>query len=174
MRSPKAECEFLMNAALPFAEQMLLKHGEFFPYGSALTANGEIAGVGVYDGREQPPSKDGILLLKQAFQHGVKSGEYTATAPLYDVRIILPSSGKKSDAIAVSLNHQGDYSVIVMFPYEIKRGQLQFGEVFAQMGEADIFPPQVVHDISEYDPGRTGWSGQGNDLFSHGNSETYP
>ncbi len=148
MRSPKADCEFLMNDALPFAEEMLLKHGEFFPYGSALTANGEIVCVGVYDGREQPPSKDVILLMKQAFQQGAKSGEYKATALVYDVLVTLPSSDKKSDAIAVSLNHQEDYSVIVMLPYEIKHGQRQFGEVFAQKGEADIFSPQLVHDIS--------------------------
>jgi hypothetical protein len=148
MRSPKAECEFLMNDALPFAEERLLKHGEFFPYGSALAANGEIVCVGVYDGREQPPSKDVILLMKQAFQQGAKSGEYKATALVYDVLVTFPPSGKKSDAIAVSLNHRDDYSVIVFFPYEIKEGRLQFGEAFAQEGEADIFSPRLVDDIS--------------------------
>lgn len=142
MSSPKAECDFLMNAVLPFAEERLLKHGEFFPYGGALRPNGEVVGVGVYDGREHPPSKDVILLLKEAFQQGAKSGEYSATALVYDVWVALPSSGNRSDAIAVSLNHQDNYSVIVMLPYEINNGQLQYGEVFAQKGEADIFEPQ--------------------------------
>ena len=148
MRSPKAECESLMNAVLPFAESRLLKYGEFFPFGGALTDNGEITGVGVYDGREQPPSKDVILLMKQAFQQGAKSGEYKATALVYDVLVTLPSSGKKSDALAVSLNHRDDYSAIVFFPYEIKEGRLQFGGAFVQKGEADIFSLQLVHDIS--------------------------
>ena len=40
MSTPKAESETLMNAALPLAEQMLQKHGEFFPYGAALKDNG--------------------------------------------------------------------------------------------------------------------------------------
>ncbi len=78
MTTPKAECENLMNAALPFAEQMLQKHGEFFPYGAALKANGEIASVAGYDGREHPPSNDIIRLLKEGFVKGANSGEYKA------------------------------------------------------------------------------------------------
>jgi len=142
MPTPKAESETLLNAALPFAEQMLQKHGEFFPYGSALKNNGEIASIAGYDGREQPPSSDVIRLLKQGFVQGAKSNNYKATALVYDVKVNLPSSDKKSDAIAVSLNHRENYSVIVFFPYQLKNGKLTFSEVFAQKGEADIFPPK--------------------------------
>jgi hypothetical protein len=129
-----------MNAALPLAEQMLQEHGEFFPYGAALKSIGGIASVAGYDGREQPPSNAIIRLLKEAFLQGANSGEYKATALVYDVKVTLPSSGQKSDAIAVSLNHRDNYSVIVLFPYQVKNGQLTFGEVFAQQGEKDIFP----------------------------------
>lgn len=139
MTIPKAECESLMNAALPFAEQMLQKHGEFLPYGAALKANGEIASVAGYDGREQPPSNDIIRLLKDGFVKAARSGEYKATALVYDVRVVLPSTGKKSDAIAVSLNHRDDYSVTVFFPYQLSNGKITFGDVFAQKGEADVF-----------------------------------
>jgi len=58
------------------------------------------------------------------------------------VKVILPSSGQKSDAIAVSLNHRDNYSVIVLFPYQLKNGKLSLGEIFAQKGEADVFPPK--------------------------------
>lgn len=129
-----------MNVAMPFAEQMLQKHGEFFPFGAALKSNGEVASVASYDGREQPPSKDIIRLLKDGFIQGAKSGEYKATALVYDVKVTLPVSGKKSDAIAVSLNHRENYSVIVLFPYQLNNGQLTIGEVFAQQGESDVFP----------------------------------
>jgi hypothetical protein len=140
MTTPKAECENLMNAAVTFAEHMLQKHGEFFPYGAALKRNGEIVSVAGYDGREQPPSNDIIRLLKEGFIKRAKSGEYKATALVYDVRIVLPSTGKKSDAIAVTLNHRDNYSVVVFFPYQLTNGQLIFGEVFAQKGESDVFP----------------------------------
>lgn len=140
MTPPKAECENLMNSALPFAEQMLQKHGEFFPYGAALKATGEILSFAGYDGHEQPPSNDIIRLLKEGFIKGAKSGEYKATALVYDVKIVLPSSSKKSDAISVSLNHRDNYSVTVFFPYQLLNGQLTFGEAFAQKGAADVFP----------------------------------
>jgi len=100
----KAECEELMNVLAPFAQQMLEKHSEFFPFGGTMKGNGEIAHVAGYDGREQPPSADIIKLLKDGFRSGARSGQYKATGLVYDVRVVLPSSGQKSDAIAVSLS----------------------------------------------------------------------
>ena len=140
MPSPKQECEKLMNAVLPFAEQMLKKEGEFFPFGGALKNTGQVVSIAGYDGRERPPSMDIIRLLKHSFIAGAKSGNFNATALVYDVRILVPTTGKKSDAIAVSLNHKSNYSVIVYYPYELKEGALKYGEVFAQKGESDIFP----------------------------------
>lgn len=139
MTTPKADCQTLLNAALPRVEELLQKNGEFFPVGAVLRANGEIRDVAAYDGREQPPSADIIRLLKQAFVEGARSGDYVATALLYDVRVSLPSTNEKSDAIAVALDHRDHYSVIVFFPYQLAQGELSFGEVFAQQGTADIF-----------------------------------
>ena len=63
LNTPKAECEALMNAALPLAKQMLQSHEEFLSYGAALGRDGEVIGIAGYDGREQPPSKDVIRLV---------------------------------------------------------------------------------------------------------------
>jgi hypothetical protein len=135
----KAECEEVMNTLIPFAQQMLQKNAEFFPFGGAMKVNGEISYIAGYDGREQPPSVDIIELLKDGFRSGARSGEYKATALVYDVRVMVPSSGQKSDAVAVSLNHRDGYSVIVYFPYQIKTSKVTFGDAFAKKGEADVF-----------------------------------
>jgi hypothetical protein len=140
MPDPKSECEMLLGAVLPFAEQMLRDHGEFHPYGAAMKLDGEIVSVAVYDGREFAPSIDTIKLLKDAFIRAAYERTYKATAHAYDVRVKLPTNGEKSDAVAISLNHEDGYSVVVLFPYKIESGSLYFGEVFAQKGEADIFP----------------------------------
>jgi hypothetical protein len=95
--------------------------------------------VAGYDGREQPPSSDIIRLIKEGFVAGAKSGAYVATALVYDVRVTLPSSGQKSDAIAVSLNHRDAYSVVVLFSYTLINGELQYGQAMAQPGEKDVF-----------------------------------
>jgi hypothetical protein len=146
MQSPKADCESLMDYVLPFAERTLLKHGAFFPFGGALTANGEIAGVGVYDGREQPPSNDVILLLKQAFLQGAKSGEYKATALVYDVRVTLPSSDNKSDAIAVSLNHKMIIPLLYCFLTRSRKVAFNLAKSSRKKVKLIFLNPGCVHD----------------------------
>lgn len=137
--SPEADCDKLLNATLPFAEKMLKAHGEFFPYGAALNFRDEIVHVAGYDGRERPPSKDVILFIKNVFLQKAKLDGYKATALVYDARIVLPSTGNKSDAIVISLNHLNDYSVKVIFPYVLSDGQLIIGEEYVERGEADVF-----------------------------------
>jgi threonine synthase len=78
-------------------------------------------------------------MLKQALIAGAVEGRYKATALVYDVRVTLPSSGEKSDAVAVALDHRDDYSVVVLIPYKIRNGKAVFGGAFSQRGESDIF-----------------------------------
>ena len=48
----KAECEALLNEAMPFAEKMLREHGEFYPYGYEMNATGDIKLVAGYTGTD--------------------------------------------------------------------------------------------------------------------------
>lgn len=139
MDKGKEESQALMDAVLPLAEKLLSEHGEFFPYGGAMKPNGEIISVAAYDGDEQPPSADLINLLQQAYKTAAKNKEYKATALVYDVRVQLPESGEKSDAIAIALDHESGYSVVVFLPYNISNNQLSFGSIFAQAGENNVF-----------------------------------
>ena len=139
MADPKTEVEELMNALLPFGQQMLEKHGEFIPYGGAMKTDGEIVSVSGYEGEEQPLSQDIINLLKDGYRIAVKNNEYKATAIFYDVRVIPPGTQEKTDAIAVALDHKENYSVIVLFPYKLINSNVQFGEVFAEAGANEIF-----------------------------------
>ncbi len=140
MSDPKADCEALMNSVLPFAEQMLTTHREFVPFGGAMRPDRQLVSVAGYEGNEHPKSVEVIALLKEGLIAAAQNGEYKATAIVYDVRVKLPLLEEKSDAIAISLNHRDNYSVIVLFPYKINAGQLILGTAFAQKGEADIFP----------------------------------
>jgi hypothetical protein len=138
---PKADCEPLMNFLLPFAEQMLSSHGEFLPFGVMMRSNGELAPVAGYDGDEHPQSADLIRLIKEGFVQSARQGQSKATALAYDMRIKLSPTGESSDAIAVSMNHRDNYSIVVIFPYKIDSGKLTMGSAFAQKGEGDIFLP---------------------------------
>jgi hypothetical protein len=139
MEQGKAESQQLMDAVLPLAEQLLSQHGEFFPYGGAMTPSGEIVSIAAYDGNEHPPSSEVISMLQKAFISAAQSGEYKATAVVYDVRVALPESGEKSDAIAIALDHESGYSVVVFLPYQLTEQELRFGNIFAQAGETGVF-----------------------------------
>ena len=137
--SAKQDAEKLMNQYIGFAEEMLTKHGEFFPYGAAMKPSGEIVSVAVHDEVERPSSDTIITSLQNAFVSSAKSGEYKATALFFDARVEVPGSEAVSDAVVVALDHRDNYSVVVFFPYEVSDGRVLFGELFAQQGEDGIF-----------------------------------
>jgi hypothetical protein len=59
----------LLNAALPFAQQMLERHGEFFPYGVTLGASGDTRMVAGQPGQgERPPSTEVLALLVEGLR----------------------------------------------------------------------------------------------------------
>ncbi len=136
----EGDLENLMDQLVPFAQQMLAKHGEFYPYGGVLTPLGEVELVGADDGRGQPPSEELISTLLAAFRERASSGKCTATALVADVRA-LPSDGDaEMSAIQVSLEHASGLAIDVFIPYEIgNEGQIRYGEVFASQGERIVF-----------------------------------
>lgn len=142
----KDDCNQLLNAALPFAEQMLRDHGEFLPFGAQMLPDGEIVSVAADDGEEHSRSQNLIDVLRAAFRAGAVEGDLLATALVYDVRVVPPGASEKSDAIALNLDHRDNYSVTVFFPYTIKDGQPTIGDAFANGGDYSIFPsPSPLH-----------------------------
>ncbi len=129
-----------MNAVLPFANEMLGKHREFFPYGGTMSMDGTIAQAAAWTGEERPASVEVMKLLNDGFRAGAGRGEHRATALVYDIRTIPPGKRKKQDAIAVALDHRDSYSVIVIFPYSFASdGKLAVEESFAVKGKGAIF-----------------------------------
>jgi len=138
----KQEAEALMNAGLPFAEKMLLKHGEFFPFASGMTENDEIRPVAVYEGVEHPESANVRASLIKTLRQSALNNEFKAIAIFSDVRVLPPSSKGKTDAVQVELEHRHQYSATVFFPYVRTNGELKFGEVFASARDNVVFMEQ--------------------------------
>ena len=59
--------------------------------------------------------------------------------PSFHVLVTPPGADSKSDAIAVAIDHQDDYSVVIVLPYTLDQGELVLGETFVQAGADDIF-----------------------------------
>jgi len=138
MADPQADCEALLGLVIPFAEQLLVKHGTFCPIGGAMAPDGEVIPVAAYDGREDASPDDIIAHLKEALLDGAESGRYIATALAYDSTIDLPAGGE-SNAVTVLLDHRDDFSVIVYFPYRMAGGVVSFDPSFHQDGTRDVF-----------------------------------
>ena len=118
----KNELEQLLSAAVPFAEQMLTKHGEFFPYGSSMNGDGKISAVEGYTGSEHPKSTELIDQLRAGFRREAEAGKLRACALVYDIRTVPPGKTEKTDAIAVELDHRGGMSIVVVYPYVFSAG----------------------------------------------------
>ncbi len=133
------EAEFLMNQGLPFAEKMLAEHGEFFPFGSVLYADGSAATVSPHDDREQPPTTELLESLVDGIRTSAAAGTYKATAVFVNVRIEHPADGEPVDAIHIGLEHQDGYCADVFFPYRRTEGRLELADPFATKREGRVF-----------------------------------
>ncbi len=133
------EAEFLMNQGLPFAEKMLADHGEFFPFGSVLYADGSATTVSPQDDREQPPTTELLESLLDGIRSSAAAGTYKATAVFVNVRIEHPADGQPVDAIHIGLEHQDGYCADVFFPYRRIEGRLELAEPFATQREGLVF-----------------------------------
>ena len=141
----KADGEKLLDTLMPFAEQMLQQHHEFFPFGGRMVPDGTIAHAAAYNGTEHPPSQELIDLLRQAHQQEARAKKLRACATVYDIRTIPPGRTEKQDAIAAAIDHVSGYSAVVIFPYTFDDDKkLRVEAPFAVEGSHDIFarPPQ--------------------------------
>jgi hypothetical protein len=137
----KRDAELLVNAVLPFAKQMLKEYGEFYPYGGYTTPEGVIIDVGVKkDGEDYPRSKDLLGTLRELFRSTAKAKRCRAVAIVFNVAITIPGSGQKSDAIQVSVEHRDGYSADIFYPYQLVDDEVNYGPIFAQAGNHEIFP----------------------------------
>src|SRR5688500_18754236 len=113
----KADLEELMNALVPFAQQMLAKAGEFYPFGVSMDVGGKIALATADTGEEKPASEQLIAMMTAGFQQGAREGRLKAAGICYDVRVTPPGSDKKTDAICAKIEHADGEALVAYVPY---------------------------------------------------------
>jgi hypothetical protein len=124
---------------------MLRKYGDFYPYGGYMTTEGEIVHVGAKDAdTDYPSSEDLITLLRTKFREMARARQCKIVAVLFDVRVRSIHSPEKRDAIQACVDHVDGYSVEVFFPYQVIKGEIVYGETYANEGKHEIFAKPVV------------------------------
>lgn len=142
MSDAQAEAEELVNAVLPHAEGMLIAHGQFFPFGGAVTLDGDIAQLALSEEHREDSMEDVVEALKVKLRSGAATNTYRATALVFPIQAQLPDADDETEAVAIALDHQANYSVVLIIPYVLSDGAVEFGEAVAQQGEDDIFQGQ--------------------------------
>jgi len=130
----------LLEGLLLFAQQMIDKHGEFFPFGATIDMKGDMALSAAHTDSEQPPSQECSDILTDGFRIQAKEDKIRACGICYDVRTIPPGQTEKVDAICARLEHNCGDAVDVFLPYRKGWiGQVEYGEIFACRGTKIVF-----------------------------------
>lgn len=124
----------LLNEVLPFAQQFLAEYGEFYPYGAAVTSDGETIIVGGDPDQGDHPSTDDVL---QAVVSGLRENRdnLRAVAMVSDFRLA------DTDGVRVELEHREGQSMAVVLPYRRRRFPrgVEYGEMQADQGDRKIW-----------------------------------
>jgi hypothetical protein len=139
MAEPTEEIQELLNFLLPYAEQMLNQHGEFYPYAAALGSDGELNAVGTDVDDDSPDVGEALLALHEGLRARAAEGEIRASGIAADVTLTDPDSGETTDAVQVELDHADADPVDIFVPYETEPDGIKFGELVAAQGREPVF-----------------------------------
>lgn len=135
----RQKAEQLINALMPYAEQMLTENGGFLPYGGVIAPDEEIHLVQFAEENEPVQAQDVFERANVALRAGAQDGKWTTTALVADVTVTKPGEQEAQQAVSFALDDAEGNSVEVFFPYTLKESGVDFGTAFAQQGANQIF-----------------------------------
>jgi hypothetical protein len=139
MAEPTDEIQELLNFLLPYAERMLIQHGEFYPYAAALDTEGELNAVGADLEDDAPDVGELLVALHEGLREQAADGAIRASGIAADVTLTDPESGETTDAVQVELDHADADAVDIFVPYETEGEGIKFGELVAAEGREPVF-----------------------------------
>ena len=116
----------LFGFVVEFAEQMLAKSGEFFPFGGSITGAGEIAAAAGMpdDGSEHPNAQDVYRQVAQGLASRASDDDVAAVALVANVIIPTELEPAAESGIRVHVEAPG-FARMVYVPYEFVTGEEQ-------------------------------------------------
>lgn len=116
------ELQKLFVFVVEFAQDMLQKNGEFYPFGATLALDGQVVAEAGYQGDDQPNAQDVYVAIHQRFVTAGGEGGIRAAALVANVAIPDELEAPSRDAIRVHLEAQG-FARFIYVPYEATAGQ---------------------------------------------------
>jgi hypothetical protein len=140
--TPRDELDALLNAVLPFAEQMLTQHGDFYPFGATISRDGKIALIQPFIEEEEeiPDSPQLVHTLYQGLRDQALRREIRGGAVCTNVSMRPEGADEETDAVRVSLDHANHVPLDVFQPYAIERsGDVVYGAIVAVAADPRVF-----------------------------------
>ncbi|MFC4858643.1 hypothetical protein [Actinophytocola glycyrrhizae] len=106
----QSDLDRLLNTVLRFADEMLRRHGEFHPYGVAMTRDGDEQ-VFAADTAEVEDPNPSEVLTSLVSGMSAESNDLRAAALVSDV------TSERTDAVMVHLEHADSMAITVLLPY---------------------------------------------------------
>jgi hypothetical protein len=132
-------CDQLINALLPFAQQMLAKHGEFLPFGAFVNASGAVELFSGYTGAEHPKPQELIDLMSGTARAMAADRRCRAVGICVDVHTLLPGTTEKTDAALVALE-DATGALNVYLPYRKRPDRtVEYGGLVSSHARPTIF-----------------------------------
>lgn len=143
MAAQRSDADRVLNAGISLALDKLVEQGEFYPFGVALTREGQIAVLTTQDSTARPTSEAFLSALHDALCDGARSGSFKAAAIVADFSFERPRQSGEQDAIRVSLESAAGDAVTCYLPYILVTPggtrDVRPGQPFAQRGQPSIF-----------------------------------
>jgi hypothetical protein len=128
----------LLNALLPFAQEMLGQHGEFFPFGATIRPDGEVRMAAADAGEARPRPEDVLAVLEESLRADAADRAIKAAGTAANVTVDLGDG--PTDAIVVDLDHADGESVRVFLPYSAGgSGGYVYGDLVGGEGDRRFF-----------------------------------
>ncbi len=130
-----------VDRCLDLAAYFLSNYGEFMPFALALDPEGEIDCI---QGNELGGSPEEMIeMLVAALQQTAEPSGYLLTAIVSNVSLVA-RDGSKQDAVRVDLEMRDGPPLDCFVEYELKEGEVQFGQLAARPGIGQVFPPSAT------------------------------
>ena len=116
--NPEQDIEQLIQYSIGFADELLNKHKEFYPFASYISVVGELVPIRVNSEEEFPDSHELIIELLEVLNNIQESGDLVAYAIAIDSRVTNDRFPETIDAIAIQTFHaQREQQINYYFPY---------------------------------------------------------
>ena len=131
----------VLTVLVPFAKDMLRKHGEFLPFAATVGTDGQVGMWGADMGVEKPQATALVEFFTGGLHAHAGTGQIRAARICFNVGARLPGYDGKVDAICCQVEHSGGVAKQIFVPYRKGfLGRMRFDEPVGLPGTPSIFP----------------------------------